>query len=895
MASININTWTFTKPTIDWQEGSVFIQHGNLFVSPNCRRPVSIPAVRRGNESPFTGDFTMSAEMYKQPVWWNDTYGWMSFVPLSPSYIPTPFAPLCWTPRIEKIMEPLTKSTLYQMHSEDLAVWLKVENRITEAAMRIRVAYAIQGNLPPAPSVFDFMSPSSSLERLSKIIEKARDWFALWMGIISFVIEQIAFHNQFVDSTREDFLPLWYRKLREKPDMWSEAWLNGLMNSSVTKFDDTVPRAGIILDWTCPDITRPPITWFLEHNIPVFYPWSTVEETEARRLYHLSNLQPPTAMIQQAFTFLVSTPGLSPSFPLIALCVKNHGPHRTDTHELTSKFLNLDQAVSTIVNMAMDRFVYDYPKLSNAVKGDLVELRKELVGILENEEMLVEQRAKRAANLPTQGMLTDDDTDDRQRTCLVEDFKDFFWLREQREAEVMQKEDSEARERRKNRERNPGIRKANVYVWSKVQSSGGKSVYMRCHVTSKSKDDEFGCYPPSQRRFSAVFNEWDLCEFLDPNAAHDSDSDEDEDYLYGKRTLSSLVPDLSSPSLLSPESPLSPSPVGAEPEPDTENDSDIPVPEIGDERNADEHAQNDDKLDDWERRDVLQHFSLLYGYVPTLSTESVNDLPPVLTVEWKLTLKNCGFEVDVVQSGNAHEVPEHLRPSIVSFYKSLSQKSQSVRIDDDLDDLNPSNRAALSHLASKFLAGIQRPAENLFIFSEPPSDAAQWLLGVESPEIALYVVRYHLAHPNYTIMTILSHLVARGIKCRTLYRHDISLNGIPATMAYNPSSFRHVDHKFTGEDFMAWFDMMKGILHRPQGRAALLMGGIVRRIASHFLSLDAALMGPSVESSSGTGFMCPSGREGVMYCDDELTEHDIALVCGAYSLYDGMFFSLKPK
>lgn len=71
----------------------------------------------------------------------------------------------------------------------------------------------------------------------------------------------------------------------------------------------------------------------------------------------------------------------------------------------------------------------------------------------------------------------------------------------------------------------------------------------------------------------------------------------------------------------------------------------------------------------------------------------------------------------------------------------------------------------------------------------------------------------------------------------------------------------------------------------PQGRAALLRGGIIGRIAKEYLSRDGILDGPSIKvRAHRIGYIVPSGNDNTRFCDDQLTEDEIAMICGTYSI-----------
>ncbi|KAF8185393.1 hypothetical protein BJ912DRAFT_852706 [Pholiota molesta] len=105
----------------------------------------------------------------------------------------------------------------------------------------------------------------------------------------------------------------------------------------------------------------------------------------------------------------------------------------------------------------------------------------------------------------------------------------------------------------------------------------------------------------------------------------------------------------------------------------------------------------------------------------------------------------------------------------------------------------------------------------------------------------------------------------------------------------DPPSYRYSTHIFTPQDFDTSMLRCQAVLSQPQGRAALLKGGIIWRIAKQFLSSDGVLDGPSVEvTSHRVGYSHASGTPKVQYCDDDLTENEIGIICGTYSLYTSL-------
>ena len=157
------------------------------------------------------------------------------------------------------------------------------------------------------------------------------------------------------------------------------------------------------------------------------------------------------------------------------------------------------------------------------------------------------------------------------------------------------------------------------------------------------------------------------------------------------------------------------------------------------------------------------------------------------------------------------------------------------------------------------------------------------------PAAALYVCRYILENPHaHTILTVAHHLLDRGIAFRTLLLLTCSPRQLTVDEPYTPRTYRLVNHTFTKADFDVAMMACQSVLTSPQGRAALLRGGIVGHIAKENLSKDGVLDGPSVEvTAHRVGYIAPSGNDNTRFCDDQLTDNEIAIICGTYSLYNG--------
>lgn len=104
----------------------------------------------------------------------------------------------------------------------------------------------------------------------------------------------------------------------------------------------------------------------------------------------------------------------------------------------------------------------------------------------------------------------------------------------------------------------------------------------------------------------------------------------------------------------------------------------------------------------------------------------------------------------------------------------------------------------------------------------------------------------------------------------------------PRLPGYLP--LRPVNHTYTPYDFAAYEEMRDNLLRRDPriGRAALLSGGLLWRLAIEYLAPDIVLDGPGeLAYAYGIGFtFCD--RDGAVYVEDGLTDSEIRCIIGTY-------------
>ena len=101
--------------------------------------------------------------------------------------------------------------------------------------------------------------------------------------------------------------------------------------------------------------------------------------------------------------------------------------------------------------------------------------------------------------------------------------------------------------------------------------------------------------------------------------------------------------------------------------------------------------------------------------------------------------------------------------------------------------------------------------------------------------------------------------------------------------------FRLSGYIFMLHDYTVYVHDCMATLSEPRGRAALLRGGISWHLAKEYLSLDAALEGPSqavMVHRIGQSFR--DSDSGCKYWDDDHTKDEHDSLCRLYKCYTGM-------
>ena len=313
---------------MDKINGRLQMLDGHLFFSPNCSRTVALPPTLRDKNGcehniflpslPPTGRpnyFELDITSYTIPRWWSLPFGWIAFFPLRPSFS---------GPIFEKLIMPGPYYALdeerngYSMPSGLCSKWLRVENDLADAVYIIRSHYHSTFIYPLQPSSLGFSRTHRRSGALHMASRKSREWFVVWMALLSFVI---AHAEDYYYTTVKDSVTLAKTHWRDLLlDHFDPQWLDALLASTVCSFSPDTPRAGVFLDLSVYDPNRPPPEFFCQVHVPVWYPW-TVEMANQSKFAHLA---PLPHQLQEGTTFISRSPNPPSPTPLPPSPIVSH-------------------------------------------------------------------------------------------------------------------------------------------------------------------------------------------------------------------------------------------------------------------------------------------------------------------------------------------------------------------------------------------------------------------------------------------------------------------------------------------------------------------------------------------------------------------------------------------
>jgi hypothetical protein len=785
-----------SRPLIDHSRGHAFIHNGSVFYSPNSSRPIVVPD-RPGSSTRYRFHKKDALwERFHEPQWWVEAYCFLSFVPLRPSFDGDTFGSL--RSILPHVIGPGSDGRFY-VTDDKIAQWTQLQDWLFYISALLDTSPSTYPALKPMPpSLLGFKDRHKSLRAARTRTTISRDWFVIWMGLLSFKVAAV---------------PDWFNLLADK-DV-PQIWLHDFKLSTACNFSDNCPRVGIILDWLDGEKNKkqPPVEWFTSHHVPVWYPW-TRAHAQASSKPRFAHLQPPVEILQAATTFSPIPP---PSQSRQQPAPINPAPPTT---------------ANTSAHMT--------PKEFNAARKAYV-------------------RTKPWAR--------------------------FFEARAKQNEARLENESPKQRQTRLNRERKPPRLSAEVYEWD--WSDEDPLVLVRTRILNKSREDTLDDYRSYQCRYDAFRNVWDVCQWFglddgDNSAPMDSDDESDDNYCedftggsVGGYDLSSHIDEVDE---------------HYNPEEEQATHSRYianRTHEISTSRNAiswpSTQFHSDIEVDLSEDRnpfELLEHLQVFYGYVPPLETNS----SLWIRKDWDDSMRAIGWFVD------DNPPLKDFEAIVIKFIKDFTSSNPPPQN----SDFNPQNYRAISpsklkEIFNRFFYGKNESVYILRAAYLMDGEACPYSIALTNARDAIYIYRL-LGVQDYSGITLCQFLLENGIPFRTLQR----LDRIPARRVLKNDEtlipIRLSGYRFGPSDYEAYIRHRAQLLTSPRGRAALLRGGIVARIAREHIDTDSALFGPSsavIVHRLGIHIVENNGSE---LWDDDLTENEIGIICGLHHCYTGMDF-----
>jgi hypothetical protein len=351
---------------------------------------------------------------------------------------------------------------------------------------------------------------------------------------------------------------------------------------------------------------------------------------------------------------------------------------------------------------------------------------------------------------------------------------------------------------------------AQVYEWEKISDNPMR--WKRSLVQKKFRDETLDFYEESQKIYHSISNVWDCCEEFGrpvryevesyPEPMEPVDIPVNEDYPLDKRIRSPSPPPLS-----------------------------------------DEH----DSSGIAEQNDLVNTLSCYYGFVPPppIPHQQIPSIPPN---ERKKFLHIVGFIGD---DDPIFTLP--LGKIAIDFIRTISTKH---RASEELWDLRRGNSRTVGN--SKILGCIYPLSKSWFTLSRHGDwtntdwfivdsgsrSTTKWKILFTSAADALFFGRIEGIQDE---LDVVQKLLERGVEFHIV----VLCNSVPRPLQDPPKleiPYRLPGYVFTKRDYDAYLSQCAVILNGPGGRAALMRGGIIWRIAKQMTSFEVVLIGPSSHS-----------------------------------------------
>jgi len=204
---------------------------------------------------------------YQKPCWWMHLWGWTCFIPAK-VVLDGILKPL----HAAQMPMKLENSEYYSMIEEDICDWTRLENDLHQF-YQILEKHLLLGLVCPAlPWVFGYKKKYRLFSQVLQAMERSRDWFMIWVGLISYAIAKAETEELDLMNYPNLRISSWY--MAAIKGGCNEAWLDSLIFSCIYTFDEHICRTGIFLHPNSQKEEQPAVEWFHEFSIPVWFPYN---------------------------------------------------------------------------------------------------------------------------------------------------------------------------------------------------------------------------------------------------------------------------------------------------------------------------------------------------------------------------------------------------------------------------------------------------------------------------------------------------------------------------------------------------------------------------------------------------------------------------------------------
>lgn len=462
---------------------------------------------------------------------------------------------------------------------------------------------------------------------------------------------------------------------------------------------------------------------------------------------------------------------------------------------------------------------------------------------------------------PPEVTFVDDCVVDKSPSFSTFQMDTFFKLREERTAQLKENETSQQRNLRLSREGQPPTANARVFEW--IPNGDGEFVHEEI-IGKQRRREILEDYRGNQRRYNAVLNEWHLCVIWEQ--FEDSDN-EDDDYF---------------PSLYEgppPESPKQMDPFA--------NNSIL----------DDVWTQGQDELGPGRAHqlqlEIIHVATLYFGYTPRIPLPVF--ATPILETDAKRKRFCHEFGLiwdQVVPVQEVLDYPATL--AVIDFYHRLARNAKMLPDEWDLFQENHQSvvhsprfklfQPVFSTQTKKDSNGRELPPLTLYMLELGSAAIAPWKVAVKSASDALVICRLD---PTFNEYHIIDFLLTNGIPFHTLQSSGTILRtpDIPRPCL---TPLRSDEYTFGSQDYLAYREHCHTILNHPRGRAALMHGHFMWRIAFRSVLWEAVYRGLSGWSADiDEMVVVRDPYTNMEYIDDSLSTEEQEALCGTYHCLTG--------